>query len=70
MFRNIADEIAFVLVENKIVENEKRDLYRYGAESLLLNLTIILIALIITFLTKTWCHLSVFVFLFVPLRIS
>ena len=70
MFRDIADEIAFVLVENKIVENEKRDLYRYGAESLLLNLTIILIALVITFFTKTWGHLSVFIFLFVPLRIS
>lgn len=69
MFKNIADDIAFVLVRDKIVENEKRDFYRYGAESLLLNLSIVSIALIITFITNTWLHFLIFMFVFVPLRI-
>lgn len=68
MFKNIADDIAFVLVRDKIVENEKRDFYRYGAESLLLNLSIVSIALIITFITNTWLHFLIFMLLFVPLR--
>lgn len=68
MFKNIADDIAFVLVRDKIVGNEKRDFYRYGAESLLLNLSIVSIALIITFITNTWLHFLIFMLLFVPLR--
>lgn len=69
MFKNIADDIAFVLVRDRIVESEKRDFYRYGAESLLLNLSIVIIALIITFITNTWMHFLIFMLMFVPLRI-
>lgn len=69
MFRYIAEDIAFLLIKNKIVDIEKRDECVYGAEVLLLNLSNILTALIISILSKTMLHFVAFMLIFVPLRI-
>lgn len=69
MFRYIAEDIAFLLIKNKIVDIEKRDECVYGAEVLLLNLSNILTALIISILTKSMLHFVAFMLIFVPLRI-
>lgn len=69
MFRYIAEDIAFLLIKNKIVDIEKRDECVYGAEVLLLNLSNILTALIISVLTKSMLHFAAFMLIFVPLRI-
>lgn len=69
MFRYIAEDIAFLLIKNKIVDIEKRDECVYGAEVLLLNLANILTALIISLLTKSMLHFAAFMLIFVPLRI-
>jgi len=69
MFRYIAEDIAFLLIKNKIIDIEKRDECVYGAEVLLLNLSNILTALIISVLTKSMLHFAAFMLIFVPLRI-
>lgn len=69
MFRYIAEDIAFLLIKNKIVDIEKRDECVYGAEVLLLNISNILTALIISLLTKSMLHFATFMLIFVPLRI-
>lgn len=69
MFRYIAEDIAFLLIKNKIVDIEKRDECIYGAEVLLLNLSNILTALFISLLTKSMLHFVAFMLIFVPLRI-
>ena len=69
MFRYIAEDIAFLLIKNKIVDIEKRDECVYGSEVLLLNLSNILTALIISILTKSMLHFVAFMLIFVPLRI-
>lgn len=69
MFRYIAEDIAFLLIKNKIFDIEKRDKCVYGAEVLLLNLSNILTALIISILSRSMLHFAAFMLIFVPLRI-
>lgn len=70
MLKNIADEIAFILVRNRIIDSEKRELYAYGAEVVLLNLINLIIPLVISLLSGTLRHYIVFILVFIPLRIS
>lgn len=37
MFHNLAVDIAFLLIKNKIVDIQQRDVYVYGLEVILLN---------------------------------
>lgn len=69
MFRYIAEDIAFLLIKNKIVDIEEREVYVYGLEVLLLNISNIIIALIISLITKSMWHFVAFILIFVPLRI-
>ena len=69
MFQYIAEDIAFLLIKNKTVDIEKRDECVYGAEVLLVNLSNILTALIISIFTKSMLHFVAFMLIFVPLRI-
>ena len=69
MFRYLAEDIAFLLIKNKIVDIEKREECVFGVEVLLLNLTNILTALIISILSDTILHFAAFMLIFVPLRI-
>lgn len=69
MFRSLAEDIVFTLIKHNIVDSSKRELYEYGAEVVLLNLSNILISLAISAITSTWIHFLVFMLIFVPLRI-
>lgn len=69
MFRNLAEDIAYLLIKNKIVDIEKRDIYVLGVEVLLLNLLNILTALLVSIVTGTKLHFLAFILVFVPLRI-
>lgn len=69
MFRYLAEDIAFLLIKNKIVDIEKREECVFGVEVLLLNLTNILTALIISLISNTMLHFAAFMLIFVPLRI-
>ena len=69
MFRNLAEDIAYLLIKNKIVDIEKRDIYVFGVEVLLLNLLNILTALLVSIITGTKLHFLAFILVFVPLRI-
>ncbi len=50
MFRNLAEDITFLLIKNKIVEIEKREIYIYGLEIILLNGGLLITFLIISLL--------------------
>lgn len=69
MFEYLADDIAMLLIANRIIDVKDRNIYCYGAEVLLLNLLNILIALGITIVSHTWIHFFIFMVLFIPLRI-
>lgn len=69
MFRYISEDIVFWLIKNKIIEIEEREVYIYGLEALLLNVTNIITALIISVLSNSIGHFIVFLTVFVPLRI-
>lgn len=69
MFRNLAEDIAYLLIKNKIVDIEKHDIYVFGVEVLLLNSLNILTALVVSIITGTKLHFLAFIFVFVPLRI-
>ena len=69
MFRNLAEDIAYLLIKNKIVDIERRDIYVFGIEVLLLNSLNILTALVVSIVTGTKLHFLAFIFVFIPLRI-
>lgn len=70
MFRNLSEDIAFLLVRKRIVDNEKREMYSYGAEVILLNTFNLLISFIISLFSSTMSHFMIFVLVFIPLRMS
>jgi len=69
MFRNIAEDIAFVLIKNKIIDIEQRDVYVYGLEVFILNASLIAILLGISLLFGGLLHFIAFLIFFFPLRI-
>jgi len=69
MFRNLAEDIAFVLIKNKIIDIEQHDVYVYGAEVFLLNASLLIILLVISFAFKALVHFVAFMVFFFPLRI-
>lgn len=69
MFHNLAEDIAYLLIKNKVADIEKRDIYVFGVEVLLLNSLNILTAFIVSIITGTKLHFLAFILVFVPLRI-
>lgn len=65
MFHNLAEDIAFILIKNKIIDIEERDLYIYGLEIILLNG----ILLLVFFLLGDIRHFFAYILFFIPLRI-
>lgn len=70
MLKNIADDVAFLLVRKRIVDNEKREMYAYGMEVILLNVINLIIPFIISLIMGVLIHFIVFILIFIPLRIS
>jgi len=69
MFRNLAKDITFFLVKNKIVDIEKREVYVYGLEVILLNTVLIAILMGVSLLFGAIIHFIAFLVFFFPLRI-
>ena len=68
MFKDATDDITFLLIKDKIVDIENREIYAYGLEALLLNSANILTAFLISVISGTLLHFVVFMLVFVPTR--
>jgi len=69
LFRNLAEDISFLLITHKIVKIEERDIYVYGLEVLLLNGSLLLLYLLISWLSGTMMNFLAYTMFFFPLRI-
>ncbi len=69
MFHNLAVDIAFLLIKNKIVDIEQRDIYVYGLEVILLNASLLLVFLIASLLSGTMINFLTYMIFFLPIRI-
>ncbi len=69
MFRNIAEDITFLLIKNKIVEIEKREIYIYGLEVILLNGGLLITFLIISLLCGEMVNFLAYLIFFLPMRL-
>lgn len=69
MFRNLAEDITFLLIKNKIVEIEKREIYIYGLEVILLNGGLLITFLIISLLCGEMVNFLAYLIFFLPMRL-
>lgn len=68
MFHNLAVDIAFLLIKNKIVDIEQRDIYVYGLEVILLNGSLLIVFLIASMLCEAMLNFWAYLILFLPIR--
>lgn len=69
MFRYLAENIAFVLIKNKILDIEDRDIYVYGLEAILLNAILLISTFLVSLLFGGMIHYVGFCVFFIPLRV-
>lgn len=69
MFNRLSENIAFLLIKNKILDIENRDIYIYSLEVILLNLSIVMICFLMSIFTNSLIHFAAYVLFFIPLRI-
>lgn len=69
MFRNLAEDIAFLLITHKVISIDKRDIYMDRLEAILLNGSLMIVFLIISLLCKEMIDLLAYIIFFIPLRI-
>lgn len=69
MFRNLAEDIAFLLIKHKIVDIEQREVYIYGLEVILLNGGLLIAFLIISLLCGEMINFWAYLIFFLPIRI-
>ena len=69
MFRNLAEDIAFLLIKHKILDIEQRDIYIYGLEVILLNGVLVLMFLTISLLFGVMINFWAYLIFFLPIRI-
>lgn len=69
MFRNLAEDITFLLITHKIIDIDERDVYMYGLEVILLNGSLLIVFLIISLLCGAMMNFLAYLIFFVPLRI-
>ena len=69
MFRNLAEDITFLLIKNKIVNIEKREIYIYGLEVILLNGGLLITFLIISLLCGEMVNFLAYLIFFLPMRL-
>lgn len=68
MFHNLAEDIAFLLIKNKIADIEQRDIYIYGLEVILLNVSLMIVFLIISLLCGEMMNFWAYILFFIPIR--
>lgn len=69
MFHNLAVDIAFLLIVNKIVDIQQRDIYVYGLEVILLNGSLLIMFLITSLLCGEMINFLAYFVFFLPLRL-
>lgn len=69
MFRNLAEDITFLLIKNKIVDIEEREIYIYGLEVILLNGGLLITFLIISLLCGEIVNFLAYLVFFLPMRL-
>lgn len=69
MFRNLAEDIAFLLITHKVISIDKRDIYMERLEAILLNGSLMIVYLIVSLLCKEMINLLACLIFFIPLRI-
>lgn len=69
MFHNLAVDIAFLLIKNKIVDIQQRDIYVYGLEVILLNGSLLIVFLIASLLCREIINFFAYFIFFLPLRL-
>lgn len=69
MFHNLAVDIAFLLIKNKIVDIQHRDVYVYGLEVILLNGSLLIVFLIASMLCGAMLNFWAYLIFFLPIRI-
>ncbi len=68
MFENIADDLAIMLVEKKIIKPENREFYFYGLQLAISKLFFFLVILAISLFTKTFPVSMAFIFMYSVIR--
>lgn len=68
MFRKMSEALTFQLVKNKILDIESYEIWAYSIEIILLNGSILLGCLLISFMLGEMTHMLSFVLFFIPLR--
>ena len=69
MFRNLAEDITFLLIKHKTVDIEHRDVYIYGLEVILLNGGLLITFLIISLLCGEMVNFLAYLIFFLPMRL-
>lgn len=70
MFRELSERITIWGINRKWLDIEKRRIYEYGLEVILLNVSILLICLMVSLLQGTMLFFGMLVMVFIPLRTS
>lgn len=68
MLKAFSEDIVYRLIRMKILDIQKREVYTYGMEVLLLNGGVMMSTFVISLLTDTLVHYLFFVMVFCPLR--
>jgi len=69
MFHNLAVDIAFLLIVNKIVDIQQRNIYVYALEVILLNGSLLIVFLIASLLCGAMINFWAYLIFFLPIRI-
>lgn len=69
MFRYIAENITYILIKHNIVDTENREVYCYGLETILLNISLVVFFSLISILLNELIFLLGFILFFIPVRI-
>ena len=69
MFHNLAVDIAFLLIKNKIVDIQQRNIYVYALEVILLNGSLLIVFLIASLLCGAMINFLAYLLFFFPIRI-
>lgn len=69
LFRNLAEDIVFLLVKNKKIDIDERDIYIFGFETLLLNGSLLIVFFLISAVNGNYICFFSYLLFFVPLRI-
>ena len=69
MFKNIAEDIVFLLIRKNLLNNDNREIYTYAIEVILLNFSLLMTLFIISLITGQLLFFLCYLFFFIPLRV-